>query len=116
VDLVRDVLDKIVVDRNGREMGRVDALVLDVEAGRPARVRAIEIGPSVLAGRLHPKLQKIAEAIEDALDVGEGRPIRLGINQVTAVASRVAVDVAIGETGANAVEGLVRALMRGRWK
>ena len=28
MDLVRDMLDKKVVDRNGREMGRVDSIVL----------------------------------------------------------------------------------------
>ena len=36
MDVVRDVLDKNVVDRNGREMGRVDGILLDHEPG-PAR-------------------------------------------------------------------------------
>ena len=33
MDLVRDLLDKLVVDRNGREMGRVDGIVLDHRDG-----------------------------------------------------------------------------------
>jgi len=114
MDLVRDVLDKIVVDRNGREMGRVDGLVLDVENGRAPRVRALEIGPSVLADRLHPGLGPIVSAIGNAIGVGEERPIRLEIGQVSAVTSHVMVDVAISETGATTVERALRRIMRWR--
>ena len=55
MDLVHDLLDKKVVDRNGREMGRVDSIVLDIRAGAPPRVAALEIGPRVLASRISPK-------------------------------------------------------------
>ena len=42
-----------VVDRNGREMGRVDGILLDTR-GRPLRLSAIVIGPAALGDRLHP--------------------------------------------------------------
>jgi sporulation protein YlmC with PRC-barrel domain len=37
MDLVRDLLDKKVVDRNGREMGRVDGIVISIRAGAAPR-------------------------------------------------------------------------------
>ena len=52
MDLIRDLLDKKVSDRNGREMGRVDSVILDVRDGAPPRVAAIEIGPAALAYRV----------------------------------------------------------------
>ena len=54
MDLVRDLLDKKVVDRNGREIGRVDSVVLENGRHGPVRVSAIEIGPAVLAYRPVP--------------------------------------------------------------
>jgi hypothetical protein len=59
MDLVRDILDMAVVDRNGREMGRADGILIEVRGDKPPLVRAIEIGPAVLASRLHPALGRI---------------------------------------------------------
>ena len=57
LDLVRDVLDKQVTDREKTKMGRVDSLVLELREGQPPRVVAIEMGFVVLARRLHPRLR-----------------------------------------------------------
>jgi sporulation protein YlmC with PRC-barrel domain len=112
MDLVRDVLDKPVFDRNGREMGRVDALVLEMRDHKPPVVRAIEIGPDVLARRLHPALGRLAAAIQDIVGVADGRPIRIPFSQVDVRNHRVVVDLAVGETGAANVEHRVRHLLR----
>ena len=56
LDLVHDVLDTQVVDREETKMGRVDGLVLELRDGQPPRVLAIEMGFVVLARRLHPRL------------------------------------------------------------
>jgi sporulation protein YlmC with PRC-barrel domain len=57
LDLVRDILDTQVVDREGTKMGRVDGLVLEMREGQPPRIEAIEMGFVVLAQRLHPRLE-----------------------------------------------------------
>ncbi|MFL6197156.1 MAG: hypothetical protein ACJ75H_23420 [Thermoanaerobaculia bacterium] len=57
MELIRDVLDKQVVDRDETKMGRVDGLVLELRPGRPPRVDAIEMGSEVLARRLSPRLE-----------------------------------------------------------
>lgn len=112
IDLVFDVLDKQVVDRNYREMGRVDTIVLEMRAGKPPLVRAIEIGPAIVAGRLHPALGRVAAVLEDIFCVADRRPIRIPFTHVTDVRHDVVVDVAAGETGAANVENRVRHFVR----
>jgi hypothetical protein len=112
MDLVRDVLDKPLFDRNGREMGRADALILEIRDGKPPLVRAIEIGPDVLAGRLHPALGRLAAAIQDIFCVSDNRPIRIPFNQVEIRNRRIVADLAAGETGATNVERRVRHFLR----
>jgi sporulation protein YlmC with PRC-barrel domain len=108
VDLVRDLLDKMVVDRNGREVGRVDSVVLEVRAGAPPLVTAIEIGPSVLANRLHRLLGRWVEALEHGLGVDQGRPLRIPQAAILEVADHIRVDLAFAETSAGTVEQRLR--------
>jgi sporulation protein YlmC with PRC-barrel domain len=108
MDLVRDVLDKRVVDRHGREMGRVDGIVLEVRDGAPPRVAALEIGPAVLARRLHPFFGRCVEALEYVFGVHEGRPLRVPFGDVLDVHDSVKVDRAFGETAAATVEQRLR--------
>jgi hypothetical protein len=60
VRLVHDVLDTQVLDARERPAGRVDGIVLELRAGHPPRVTAIEIGGLTLARRLHPRLGAVA--------------------------------------------------------
>ncbi|HEX6904589.1 MAG TPA: hypothetical protein VF789_33075 [Thermoanaerobaculia bacterium] len=63
LDLARDVLDKLVVDREGTKMGRVDGLVIDLSGDGPPRVEAIEMGFVVLARRVHPRVERWVERL-----------------------------------------------------
>jgi hypothetical protein len=109
VDLIRDVLDSQVVDRNGREMGRVDGIVGEYRAGDPLRIVAIEVGPSVLGHRLHPAIGRLIEGIEHMLGVDKGRPVRIPVSRILDTAHNVKVDFAIGETAALSVDHKLRA-------
>ena len=109
MDLVHDVLDKKVVDRNGREMGRVDAIVLELRDGSPPRVTALELGPAVLAYRVRPIFGRWMAALEHALGIDEGRPLRIPIADVLDVTEQIKVDRAFGETAAATLEQRLRA-------
>jgi sporulation protein YlmC with PRC-barrel domain len=111
VDLVRDLLDKKVVDRNGREMGRVDSVILDTTDGM-LRVVAIELGPAVLARRLHVMLGRWAESLEHAFGVDAGRPLRIPMTTVLHINDSVRVDLAYGETPAATIEQRLRRWVR----
>jgi hypothetical protein len=109
VEVVRDVLDTLVVDRNGREVGRVDAIVVDLEDGHPPRLGAILIGPVALASRLHPALGRLTAAIEAAFGVGSDRPVRVGFQDLEVERNgRIKLGLAIGDTAAEAVERRLR--------
>jgi sporulation protein YlmC with PRC-barrel domain len=112
MQLVRDLLDKAVVDRNGREMGRVDRVVVERGSGSPARVVAIEIGPSALAERLGRSLGRWIMGLLHGLDVDEGQPLRVHVSQILGVTDRVKVDLAFGETPAASMEHKLRGLVK----
>jgi len=58
MDLVRDLMDQQLVDREGRNIGRVDDLIVEIRDGAPPRVVAMEIGSVTLARRIHPRLAR----------------------------------------------------------
>jgi hypothetical protein len=109
MDLIRDLLDKHVVDRNGREMGRVDSVVVEIRRDAPPRVAAIELGLAVLVHRVRPLFSRSVAALEHAFGVGEGQPVRIGTGDILDVNDHVKVDRAFGETAAATVEQRLRA-------
>lgn len=111
MDLVRDVLDRKIVDRSGREMGRVDSLILEVRDDGPPVVLAIEVGPAVLAQRIHPVFGRWMAALELALGIAAGRPLRIPFADVISIHDHVKVDLAFGETSAATVEQRLRSVV-----
>ena len=107
--LVRDLLDKRVIDRRGRDMGRVDGIVLDMREGAGPRVLAIEIGPVALAHRLSPTFGRWVAALELAFGVDHGRPVRIPFADILEITDSVKVDRAFGETAAATIEQRLRA-------
>ena len=55
MDLIKDVLDNQLVDRKDRKMGKVDGIVVELRDGLPPRLLRIELGPSTVAARIHPR-------------------------------------------------------------
>src|SRR3954451_599549 len=110
--LVSDLLDQPVFDRNGRPMGRVDAIVLDVREDAPPRLVSIAIGPAGLGERLHRTVGRWIRGIEVACGVAEGRPVEIAIAAITIVNGNVHVDVVAGDTAAPVVEQRVRGWIR----
>ena len=110
--LVRDLLDKAVVDRNGRKMGRVDRIVLERGDGSPSRVVAFEVGPSALATRLGSTLGGWTTGLLYGLGIEPGQPLRVHVGQILGVTDTVKVDLTFGETPAANLENKLRRLVR----
>ena len=108
MDVMRDVLDKSVVDRDGREMGRVDGILLDCGPNEPPRLAAILVGPSALAERLHPSLGRFVRRAEQRLGLDRNRPTRIDLASVDPAPGKVRVRLTIKETAAAAVEEWLR--------
>lgn len=63
LDLARDLLDKQLVDRDETKMGRVDGVILELRGDRPPRVDAVEMGFTVLARRMGPRVTAWVEKL-----------------------------------------------------
>jgi hypothetical protein len=107
MDLVRDLSDKLVLDRNGREIGRVDRVLLDMRAA-PPRVTAFEVGPAVLASRLSPLFGRWVAGLERALGIDGGRPLRISVAEVVEWSPHVRIDRLFAGTPAAVVEDHIR--------
>jgi len=63
VEVMRDLLDKQLVDADETKMGRVDGIVLEIDGDKQPRIDHLELGFIVLARRLGPRAEKWFEAI-----------------------------------------------------
>jgi sporulation protein YlmC with PRC-barrel domain len=102
------MLDKPVVDKDGREMGRVDGVVLEQDPGKPPRLATILIGPSVLGERLHPRLGRWIRTLERRWGVDANRPTRIDMSDVTEITWKVSLRLSIEQTEVDAWEKKIR--------
>jgi len=58
MDLLLDVLDQQLVDKNGRKAGKVDGIAIELRDGKPPRVAYLEMGTDVLARRISPRFER----------------------------------------------------------
>ena len=93
MNLVRDVLDKQVTDRNREPLGKADGIILVLRRGMPPRVESLELGMSTLARRLHPSLARLVLRLETALGVHDGKPTRLPFDRIRSTGIDVHVDI-----------------------
>jgi len=113
MDLIRDVLDKQLIDRHGLELGRVDGIVLGLRQDAAPRVTGLEMGASTIGRRLHPLLGSLAEGVEHALGLGDVRPMRIPFSAVADVGVAVRLDVVADDTPAMAFEQQLRKRLGG---
>jgi len=62
----------------------------------------------VLAYRVRPILGRLMSAVEHALGIDEGRPLRIPFDDILSIHNHVKVDRAFGETVAAALEQRLR--------
>lgn len=99
MDLVRDVLDKQVVDRNQTKMGKVDGIVLELREGEPPRVAFAELGAVALARRIGPRIGRWVSRTAARLGGERHRePFRIPWRKVRDVGIDVEVDIDVNET------------------
>jgi hypothetical protein len=113
MDLIRDVLDKQIVDRASDRLGKVDGLVVITDDGERPRVSAIEVGPVTLARRLGRRLASVVSRVVTASGAGPGTT-RFDVRLVKHVEIEVMLDVVADETPARKVEHWLRHHIVGR--
>jgi hypothetical protein len=108
INLVHDVLDKLVVDHQHDPIGRVDSLVLALEDGRPPRVARVEIGSAVLGRRLHPRIGRWIRNFAHRFGVHNGSPTRIAWSKLKLTGIEIEADVQADRTNALAWEHWLR--------
>ncbi|PZM16413.1 hypothetical protein [Rhizobium tubonense] len=99
MDLVRDVLDKQLVDRNGVKMGKVDSILAELRPDRPPRIIGIEIGSIAMARRLGPWPERWTRRMATKLGgVKHSEPHRFLWSEVKEVRLNVELKVDVRET------------------
>ncbi len=93
MDLVRDLLDAQLVDRNGRNIGRIDGIVLEVRAKSAPRVAALETGVIVVARRLHPAIARWLRRLFIAISPVPLRPMRIPPHRIRDIGVDIELDV-----------------------
>jgi hypothetical protein len=103
------LLDRQLLDRHKRLVGKVDDLELEESGDGPPHVVAIMAGPGALAGRLGGRLGRWIEAIANRLRSGDSdRPARIPFGLVSNIDSAVELAADGHDLETDAVEQLVR--------
>src|SRR5437764_15203506 len=93
MDLVRDVLDKQLKDRNGRNIGKIDGIIVTLRGDRPPRVAAIELGSVVLARRVGPRMMHWMKKLRGKWGPKTDETYRIPWSKVKNVGMDVEVDL-----------------------
>ena len=108
MDIIRDVLDNQLVDRNQRKMGKVDGIVIELRDREPPRLAYIEVGVTTLAKRLNPRLAGFVAAIASKWGAKQSEPFRIPWSKVRDIGIDVEVDVEAEATPALGYEKWLR--------
>ncbi len=93
LELGCDLLDKLLVDRKQRTCGRVDGILLELRAGRPPRVAAMETGLVTLMRRIHPAFGRWIRHLAARWAPVPMTPVRVALDRFRDIGVDVEVDV-----------------------
>ena len=102
--LVRDVLDKQMLDRNDCELGRVDGLVLEIPENGQPRVVRIEAGGTTRAARVGNWAVGPVRWLAEHVGPKVVTPLKIPWSQVEKLGRDVHVDIDATKTTAVAWE------------
>jgi hypothetical protein len=106
--IVRDLLDKQLIDVNWQHMGRVDGLIMETPVGEQPRITTICVGGTVLMHRLPGFVGRWGTALLRRFGVRRGVPFESPWSRVMRVDAVVRVDVNSDESDAMASSHWVR--------
>jgi sporulation protein YlmC with PRC-barrel domain len=98
--LVRDVLDKKLLDRDDDEVGRVDGLVMQYGEKTQPRITHIEIGGATLGARIHPAAARLSRKLAKLWGPKRSGPVRIPWSRVETTGRNIKLDAIAKETGA----------------
>ena len=98
--VVRDLLDKKLLDEDDEAMGRVDGLVMQVGEKTQPRITHIEIGGATLGARIHPAVARLSRWLASKWGPKRRTPVRIPWSKVAHLGKNIRVDLEARDTGA----------------
>ncbi|MEP6732403.1 MAG: hypothetical protein ABJE10_17285 [bacterium] len=93
IRLVHDILDAQLCDRNNQNVGRVDALVLEIDDGRAPRVATILVGGSIRARRIGRWVTTLLDLMRQVRHTSDDKVSRIPFSLVRRIDDAIHVDV-----------------------
>jgi sporulation protein YlmC with PRC-barrel domain len=88
------LLDRQVIDRDGRELGKVDDVEFTVGADGQIRVSALLLGPQAFGQRMGGPLGRLVESLAERLHPAEHPdPVRVPYDWIATIGSAVVLTV-----------------------
>ena len=112
--LIRDCLDKQLVDRNDRNMGKCEGIVMTLESGQQPEITHIEIGAVTQATRVHPRFGRWVAAGARRWGAASSDPFRVPWSSVVVTGVTVTIGVDAEKTPVLAWEQWLRRHVIGR--
>ncbi len=100
MNLVRDVLDKGLLDKEGEPMGRVDGLIMHVGKSSQPRITHIAIGGATLWNRVQPFFGRLARRLNRWWGPKTEGATRIPWSRVKTVGRDIKLDVKATDSGA----------------
>jgi len=108
IALVRDLLDKQLVDREGEPLGRVDGIVMSYSADAPPRITHLELGAQTLARRLPSPFRRILAWLGRRLSPRGSQPYRIEADRIIQLGRVIKIDIDGTRSAARETERWVR--------
>ena len=108
IAVVRDLLDKQLVDRDGEALGRVDGIIMAWRQGAPPRITHFELGAQTLARRLPRPFERTLAALAHRLTTRGDTPYRIDVRLIIQLGRTIKVDIDGARSAARASERWVR--------
>lgn len=106
--LVAEVLDRQIVDVQGRNAGKADGVVLELREGKPPCVFYVEVSPITLLSRFSLRLAQWYARHDRRFGAGRGVPFRIPWSRVTREGPTLKLDFDSEHTPIQAFEGWLR--------
>ncbi|HEY2895654.1 MAG TPA: hypothetical protein VGJ12_00845 [Gemmatimonadaceae bacterium] len=114
IALVRDLLDKQLVDREGELLGRIDGIVMSYSADAPPQITHFELGAQTLARRLPSPFRRVLAWLAHRFSPRGSQPYRIEVSRIIHLGRTIKIDIDGTRSAARETERWVRDHIIGR--
>jgi hypothetical protein len=98
LNLIRDVLDKLLVDCDRTPLGRVDGIIFESDGGGPPRVIEIASGAATLAQRLSTRAATATHRFCRRIGLSWRKSVQLEWSKIKQIGREITVDEAASKS------------------